>query len=159
MTNYLGKMGSGFRLAAQLVLITIAGPSALGFVAGYMTGQSGPDATVLAAVVPAVISAGGVVVFSGLRADNRHVSIISSACLLFFSVALFLGVNTGVHIRKQAAELNARQAVEQEIAFHQRRIQMLQLCSQQEFLLNKRRQESGLPPLPPEAICPYGLPR
>lgn len=135
-------------LVLEFVLVTVA-PLALGFVVGYLTGQSGPDKTVLAALLPAIITAGGLVIFSRLGPNGNHAARMApSLCLLVFSIGLFCGAEYGDRLRKSEAS---------EAAFNTQKtlIRLLQNCSTEEESLNRRRRQLGLEPLPTRVICGY----
>lgn len=132
----------------EFALAAVA-PLALGVVVGYLTGQSGPDKTVLAALLPAVITAGGLVIFSRVDPNGSPAGrIVPSLCLVVFSIGLFCGAEYGDRRRKTEAN---------EAAFNTQKttIKLLENCSTEEQRLNRRRRQLDLDPLPSRVICGY----
>ena len=142
----------------QLVLgFVVAGAAAcaLGLILGYLTGQSGPDKTaLLAALLPAVIAAGGLVVFSRLGSDGSFAAnILPSVCVLVFAIGLYFGVEYGEERRKDGADRAAVIGLQLQHDLLKYRKDILQECSRQQFLLNQGRKELGLEPLSLNVVC------
>ena len=161
MLSFLQRLQRGFKLA-----IIMAAPSALGFVVGSLIGQSGSELsinpTVLASVLPAVISAGGMVIFAGFGSRGKYDTQVQlSACVLLFSVAIFAGTIFGATIRTTDSRANFARALEYRLTLEdqlqQRRIRQIAECSRQEYFLNRGRAELGLEPIPREVVCPAQL--
>ena len=90
-------------LAAALGVLSFA---ILGGATGWLAGQTGPDATVVAALLPVTVSAGGVLFVlrrQGRDADNRAWAFMS-LCLILFSIALVAGVSAGKRDRDISSE-------------------------------------------------------
>ena len=136
-------------LAAALGVLSSA---ILGGVTGWLAGQTGPDATVMAALLPVTVSAGGMLFFlwsTGRGAGNRT-WVFTSLCLISFSIALASGVGVGERDREKASEKKAdtRFAVKLE-----RELIYLEKCSDWENYVNGYRAVRDLPPLPSDAFC------
>ena len=142
------------------ILVTGIASLVLGLVVGYLTGQSGPDRTaLLAALLPAVISAGGLVVFSRLGSDRSPVAnILPSLGVLIFAIGLYCGVAYGEKTRKDGADKAAAINLELQNQLLQHRKSILEECSIQEYRLNRGREELGLKPVPLKVVCGHLLP-
>ena len=135
--------------------------ASIGWGTGYLAGQSGPDANVLAAVLPVVVSgAGGALVFQHLRTavpPEPADYYITGFAVIVFICALLAGSLTGLWVRT----LSETAAYEQSLLIrykltqsqHEARMHYLERCSRQEFIINRGRQALGLPPLSSELIC------
>ena len=136
-------------------LVAAAASFALGLIVGYLTGQSGPDrTTLLAALLPAVMSAGGLVVFSRLGSDGGlAANILPSVGVLIFSIGLYYGVNYGEQERKNGADKAANISLQLEFLLQEHRLRLLQTCAIHEYELNQGRQALGLRSLPPDTVC------
>ncbi len=144
----------------------------LGFVVGHLTGLSGPDDTVLAAVLSAILSAGGAVAaFLTAKGyvDKHHTRVISGLIILF-SLALLAGahVGSGVRISLQSTALSEAQAArqkeqeaarsrwqEEQEAARSRYSEDLKKCTILEFQMNARRADLDLPPFTILQVCPF----
>lgn len=135
--------------------------ASIGWAAGYLAGQSGPDANVLAAVLPVVISgAGGALVFVHLKSPAPPTPVsyyITGFAVIVFTTSLLAGAHIGRWLRNYTDELEFQQALRMEraVALSQReaRMQYLEQCSRHEFIINRGRETMGLPPLSTEQIC------
>ena len=147
----------GWRPAAVFFLAS----ASIGWAAGYLAGQSGPDANVLAAVLPVVISgAGGALVFQHLRAaapptpSNYY---LTGFAVIVFIYALLAGTQVGLWVRADGETVAYEQSlrIRHKLAQsqHEARMHYLERCSRQEFIINRGRQALGLPPLSSELIC------
>lgn len=140
----------------------------LGFVVGYLTGGSGPDGTVLAAVLPAVLSAAGAIAaFLTTRGyvGKRHTRAVGGLIVLF-SVALLVGVQFGAsaHDTSENRALRDAAAAWQEVmgawektrpAARKRYIEDLKECTFLEFRMNAQRKDLELPPFTISQVCPF----
>lgn len=143
------------------VTVFFLASASIGWAAGYLAGQSGPDANVLAAVLPVVISgAGGALVFVHLkspasRARGRYY--ITGAAVIVFITSLLAGAHIGRSLRNYTDEHELLHALQMEraVAGRQReaRMQFLEQCSRDEFIINRGREAMGLPPLSTERVC------
>lgn len=149
----------------------IGAPLCLGAATGFLTGQTGPDSTVVAAVLPAVLTAGGAAVLAlklkkrdgGLEPDF----VVASLSVVLFSVSLLVGVYAALVVNEFAAYEEARVAHEQSLKARERqrkryadaldfRRQSLEQCSRSEALVNSGRKALGLPALPSDVFCDIG---
>lgn len=153
------------------------GFAALGGAVGWLSGWSGPDSQVLAAMLPAILSVvGGVIGAFAFREPEvaqrmRHLQ-LGGIALLVFSVSLGAGAYLGSLARSEAQErsyLKAQKvkATEEKnkrqgrlewqkfaLELYQKR---LQACAVTEVLINDSRQMLDLPKLGPQEICPPHL--
>jgi len=135
--------------------------ASIGWAAGYLAGQSGPDASVLAAVLPVVISgAGGALVVLHLKSPeppNALSYYVTGFAVIVFTTSLLAGAHVGRWLRNYTDEVGFQQArlLELKLAHSQREahMQFLERCSRQEFIINRGRQALRLPPLATELIC------
>lgn len=134
------------------VVLGLLSSAVLGLVSGWLAGQTGPDATVVAALLPVVISAGGMLFFlwrTGGRADNKTRAFIS-VCLITFSIALACGAHAGKWDRRNTLDSEADKAITLEL---NRKLAYLEHCTDWEDYINTRRADLNLPPLPSEMFC------
>lgn len=133
----------------------------LGFVVGDLTGGSGPDGTVMAAVLPAVLSAAGAVAaFLATKGyvgghDMRAVGWL----IVLFSVALLAGVHFGAWARETSERTTLREATDAwekaQPDARSRYIEDLKECTLLEFQMNARREDLDLPPFTISQVCPF----
>ena len=148
-------------LGWRLITVFFLASASIGWAAGYLAGQSGPDANVLAAVLPVVISgAGGALVVLHLKSSEPPTPLsyyITCVAVIVFTSSLLVGAHIGRWLRNYTDEVEFYQAqqVEQAVARNQLevRMQFLEQCSRQEFIVNHGRRALALPPLPTEVIC------
>ena len=144
----------------------------LGFTVGALTGVSGPDATVLAAVLPVVLSAAGpaaVLVASKGDGGKRRTRAVSGLIVLF-AVGLLVGVPSGAWydeftdtVKFNEAQDRAREAFneaqeraqEARETARDRHPQDLRECTVLEYKVNAQRSEIKLPPLTISQVCPF----
>ena len=126
----------------------------LGFAVGHLTGLSGPDATVLAAVLPAILSAGGAVAaFLATRGyEGKHHTRVVSGLIVLFSVALLVGAHFGSWLRSTIQTQAFHEAAD---AWQARHIKELKNCTILELRTNDRRAALDLPPLTISQVCPF----
>ena len=125
----------------------VAVAASLGLLSGWLTGQSGPDHAVTAAVIPAVLSIGGVFVF--LRGANEGGSlhrIVAPLFVVVFCISFFLAVDDGAEQRDRDIARIAKEAEE-------KHLRHLEACSKAEEVFNRARAVKKLEPLDSEYFC------
>lgn len=135
--------------AAQIwQLITLAGAAlSLGGVAGWLTGLSGPDSTVLASLLPAVVPAVGVAAIYVVKLMNiPKLGLVGGIGIIIFCGAVVLGIHVGTAQRYE----NIKDAT---VVALQQREPLLELCSKLEQRINAARESLKLSPLPIEYFC------
>ncbi len=152
-------------------IIVILAPLCLGGATGYLTGQTGPDSTVVAALLPAVLTAGGAAVLALNFRQREHPLelgfVVASLSVVLFSVSLIAGVHAALAVNEFAAYEESRAAHEESLQARERereryadaldfRRQSLEQCSRNEALVNSGRKALGLTPLPSAAFCDIG---
>lgn len=131
-------------------------PATLGFAAGLLTGQTDADSTVVAAVLPAILTGAGAVVFAmkakthvfAMKAETHGGQwspdyVVAALSVTLFSVFLVIGLYTALALS------------ERDEYFDKMR------CSRNEAIVNQGRLALGLDRLPTEAFCntnPYSIP-
>ena len=143
------------------ITVFFVAAASIGWTAGYLAGQSGPDANVLAAVLPVVISgAGGALVVLHLRSPTPPTPVsyyITGFAVLVFTISLLVGSHVGRWLRDYTDEIGYYRVQEFENAAapirHAARMQYLERCSRDEYIINQGRRALGLPPLATELIC------
>ena len=148
------------RLGFWPTLLVVAAPAALGTATGWLTGQTGADSTVVAAVLPAVLTGGGGVLLAfKLKRDSGGWArdyLFTSAAVVVFSAFLVVGVQYALHLKVVARyEQSARDMADLENArvlwrHHliedlDFRTRMIEQCSKNEALVNAGRSALGLP--------------
>ena len=118
-------------------LAVIGAPLCLGAATGFLTGQTGPDSTVVAAVLPAVLTAGGAGVYAALAVNE------------------FAAYEESRAAHEESLKARERQRKRYAEALDFRR-QSLEQCSRNEALVNSGRRALGLAPLPSELFCDIG---
>ena len=146
---------------SSCILVLMATMS-LGSTTGFLTGQSGVDSTVLAAVLPAIITGGGWALFvyhfrrageSGDQHRNRE-RVLVSGMVVLFSVFLILGAQVGLYVKEVNDVKNYNRLIEYEDRRRKERLGILLECLDYELIVNDARNAIGVEPLPPEVICP-----
>ena len=152
-------------------LAVVLAPLCLGGATGYLTGQTGPDATVVAALLPAVLTAGGAAVLAlHVRQGANRLDlgfVVASLSVVLFSASLIAGVHAALVVNEFAAYEESRAAHEESLKARERerkryadaldfRRQSLEQCSRNEALVNSGRKALGLAPLPSELFCDIG---
>ena len=119
----------------------------LGVLAGWLTGQSGPEPAVTAAVLPAILTLSGTLVFTKkLRGDDGSEGIQAVVFIVVFSAAFYTALGHGVKKRNSDLTISARKTYET----HMRH---LQKCFEAELVVNTARRKNGLSQLPVEYFC------
>lgn len=138
-------------------LALLSAPAALGFAVGLLTGQTGPDSTVVAAVLPVVLSVigGALLVFKASTTDDGvpPAAILTSTSVVLFSTFVVVGVYIALFMADRAAHtqiLKNRLSFMEAVEF---RRETLERCSANQFVVNGGRATLGLAPLPAEAFC------
>ena len=138
----------------------ISAPAFLGAAVGILTGQTGADATVVAALLPAVLTGigGALLAFKLKKDDNRWARdyIVASTGIVVFSFFLISGMYAAFAINERATERIReiqRQRYAEDLDF---RAESLRRCSQNEAEVNARRVAALLDPLPAETFCNIG---
>ena len=124
---------------------------------GFLVGQTGADATVLAAILPVLIAGGGAAAV-GLslspKPQNGHTRVLPSEIremapkgVILFSASLIVGTYLGGAYKISTQSRTYVQTL-------QVHFESLEVCSSEEFRINYFREQLGQDPLPPEAFCP-----
>ena len=129
-------------------------PATLGFAAGLLTGQTDADSTVVAAVLPAILTgAGGALLAMKIKAHGGAWSpdyVVAALSVVLFSAFLVIGLYSALALNEQDEHLDRRDEYFYKIQ-----------CSRNEYIVNRGRLALGLDPLPMEAFCninPYSIP-
>lgn len=137
----------------------------LGLVVGALTGVSGPDASVLAAVLPAVLTlvgtAAGFLVSKGDSGVHRTRAV--SGLIILFALGLPIGAHFGAWYRSYSEGMEFDKArdeweKEQQQArqdSRNRHTENLKSCTILEFRMNAERASLGLPRLTIWQVCPF----
>ena len=117
--------------------------ASLGLLVGWLTGMSGLDPGVVAAVVPVVVTASGMAIYYGTRTEPDPVpQVMAGYAILLFCLTIMLGIAGASLLRNESAE----DAVSG-------RARYLAECSLEEYNINTGRKELGLPRLPSNYFC------
>ena len=120
----------------------------LGVLSGWLTGQSGPDETVVAATIPAILSiAGGALALVATRKGDAARAVQAVGFILVFCVSFRVALDVGLLRRQDAAKTSRSDALDTHLRH-------LEACSRAEFFVNGARQELGLEALAHEYFCP-----
>ncbi|MDE0371290.1 MAG: hypothetical protein OXI73_01910 [Rhodospirillales bacterium] len=141
---------------------TLAALAVLGLTSGFLVGQAGATADILAAVLPVVIVGGGAAALgisfaNPTTAENRPARLpaairpMAAYGVIIFSLALLTG-NYGGTVYKVWTQNTARNNA---IHLH---LERLDNCALDEYSVNAARHELGIPPLPSAAFCPTTAP-
>ena len=144
------------------MFLVLAALAVLALTTGFLVGQAGSTATVLAAVMPIIIAGGGAAAlglsFSGggdsgqirrLPATMRPAAALG---VIIFSTTLLAGNYAGTSY-KVWTQNEARATA---IRLH---LDRLKECILDEYTINTARRDISLPPLPPQAFCPTTVPQ
>ena len=145
-------------------LITLVGLGILATTTGILVGQSGVDATVLAAVLPVVIAGGGCAALgiSFIRtAQNgrplwlpRDIRPAAAIGVSVFSVMLLVGTYVGGLYKIWTQSVTYKEANLLWGESFTLRIDRLHQCTEEQVRINGIRTELELPPLPIHVVCP-----
>ena len=145
----------------------IAASLLLGLVVGWFMGSTDGD-NIAVAVLPAVVSAGGLLLFPKLvtaNVDELATVNILCLCIIVFVVFLYIGTNIGREVVAKVAKTKILEEVEKaqnndyliETYLTKKEIDLrliyLETCTQAEIRINKGREYAGLEPLPVEYFC------
>ena len=138
-------------------LVVLSAPVGLGFAAGLLTGQTGADSTVVAAVLPALLTGiGGGLLALALKIHNGDWTpyyVITGASIALFSVSLVAGVYLALYAKETVAyddAIKQRHRYVDALAFRRR---ALEQCSKNEYMVNESRKALGLTPLSFDIFC------
>ena len=125
----------------------------LGILVGWLTGASGSNEAsglhpqVVAAVVPVVITASGLVLYYAALKFPEKLSRMAASCgLIIFCITILFGVSGSTYFQRYAAAQDISS-----VLILQRSI--LEDCSKQEKNVNRTRELLELPDLPSEYFC------
>ena len=149
-------------------VLVVAAPTLLGGATGLLTGQTGADATVVAALLPAVLTAvgGGLLAFKLKKDSETWTSdfIVASGAVALFSFALVVGLYTALYVNAYAGYRDWTDTLERKVEereFQRKtyadivefRRRALEECSKNEAFVNAGREVLGLEPLPWSVFC------
>ena len=152
-------------------VLVVSAPMLLGGATGLLTGQTGADSTVVAALLPVVLTGvGGALLAFKLKMDNSDWKpdfLIACGAVVAFSTALLIGLYAALFINAYAGYSEWRESLEGRIEARkiERRLdaenldfrrRALEECSRNEALVNAGRKVLGLGPLPWRAFCDVG---
>lgn len=123
--------------------------AALGGLVGWLTGASGVHPDVVSALVPVVIAASGATAFYAAQRNIISLSTTATACgIVLFCMTIFGGIGAAIGARD--ADANPFSAIQVQLLVNERRLEM---CSMQEYRVNRARAALELVPLPIEYFC------
>ena len=130
-------------------ILALAISAGTGWLAGELTGASGPHTNVVAAVVPVLISGiGGAIGFKAISGHGNCTDLIwASAFAAVFLVVFIYALHSAVETRQNMAKYKVQQIQEKRMTY-------LENCSLEQLRLNDGREMLGLPPLKFETVCP-----
>ena len=141
-------------------ILVISAPAFLGAAAGVLTGQTGADSAVVAALLPPVLAGigGALLAFKFKKDDDQwaRAYVAASTAVIVFSFFLVAGMYVVFEGNENATERLRevqRQRYAEDLDF---RAKSLLRCSQNEAEVNARRVAALLDPLPSEAFCDIG---
>jgi len=114
-----------------LTFISIFTFSILGTIIGYITGQSREPA--VTAVLPSVLTFIGGISLYILGQENNKSKLLTSICIIVFSISLFVGIQWGVNIR----ENYYKEKKESQVDYNTTKFKLKKL--KQEHLINIER--------------------
>ena len=151
--------------------LVMVAPAFLGGAAGWLTGQTGADSTVVAAVLPAVLTGGGGALLAfKLKADSngwQQELLVVCGFVVVFSTCLVAGTYAALAMEKKAAAEERRVAEEQAEVDRElyrkwfaedldfRRESLIQ-CAKNAGIVNSARKSFGLPPIAGDVVCDLG---
>ena len=138
----------------------VCAPIVLGAGAGWVTGITKADSTVVAAVLPAILTgAGGALLAFKLRKDHGEwLSELVNTCgaVIVFTLALVAAMHGGLTYKEAGEDRErARERKQFAIDLDFRRKSLLR-CSWNEAQVNATRKAAELAPLPAEVFCDIG---
>lgn len=123
-----------------------------GFATGLLAGLTGPDATVVTAIVSALLAGLGITAVAVGYLRVAHGTATQGGLLaVILAIAIVVGVNIGIgdHTDDQISLVLGTAA---------RQHHLLRICSSQQAEINADRGSLGLEPLPTAAFCPLTFP-
>ena len=131
---------------------------ALGLTVGWLTGLSGPDSTVLAAVLPVVVTMTVAVSAVKFGTKSGAKAVLLGAVTVVFCASLYLGIQVGIWDRDRQEESALfgwpdRAGVAQFIRLQLRQDYLLDCAEMERFLNDVRKHKYDLPPLKSEEVC------
>ncbi len=131
------KNNSSLLNLALTVILVFLSFSVLGLIVGIFVGRSGSDPTVVAALVPAVLTlVGGVIIF---KSEETH-PIIGSISVILLAIFILWGAAIG--------------GADSQADAHGSKLRWFEQCSTEEMIINLYRENLlGLAPLKSEAFC------
>lgn len=140
------------------MLLSLAALAVLGLTTGFLVGQAGATADILAAVLPVVVGGGGAAAIgltfsSPTSAQGRSPRIpaalrpVAAAGVIVFSIALLAGNYGGTTYRFWTLTVARDTAIQ----LHRQRQKD---CMTDQYNINAVRKELGIPKLPSTAFCP-----
>lgn len=73
----------------------------IGLLSGWLTGASGPDSTVVAAIIPAILSLGaGLVIIKGAKDRPGPYNVFLASYIVVFCLVFWLSLVSGVQERR-----------------------------------------------------------
>lgn len=133
-------------IAITIAVIVAAIP--LGLLSGWLTGQSGPHETVVAATIPAILSiGGGALALAGTRKGDFVRAVQAVAFIVVFCLCFRMALDVGLERRQGDARLSRLETLDAHL-------QHLEACSRAEWFVNAARHQLGLEPLASEHFCP-----
>ena len=131
--------------------------ASLGLLSGWLTGLSGSD-NVIAAAIPAILSVVGGFIFAKSASNgNGPLVVQTTVFVVVFCLAFYLALLHGNEQKKDAAlqnRANANRLAQKELAkAYDAHLKHLQECLEAQMLMNIAREEYGQGPLGPEYFC------
>lgn len=137
----------------ERILFALVSAIALGTLCGWLTGRSVPEATAIAAGIPAIISIAGTLLFwRFLSNEDTSTGVYTVVFIVAFCTTFAWGLVRAAKIRD--AEIN-RSVVEA----MERRIEVGYECMDAVIFRNQVRARKGEPPLSFEVLCRLGQSR
>ena len=144
----------------RLVTLTL-GPVVLASVVGLLTGMTGSDANVLAAVLPAVLAAGGGIIFAYPKLRNGKTSekdnkssekdkrtyTINSGIVAIFALSFLFAAFIGNYLKEKSDAKLLKD-------LHEATEIRIEKCSGLQYMINKERKIVNLEPLSFQEVCP-----
>ena len=146
----------GRALAEPLPVRTIAtlglATFSCGFATGLLAGLTGPDATVVTAIVSALLAGIGITAVAVSYLRVAHGTATQGGLLaIILAIAIIVGVDTGIsNYFDDQIGLDLGTAARQH--------HLLRICSDQQAAINEERRMLELEPLPTGAFCPLIFP-
>lgn len=132
------------------IVFALVSATALGTLCGWLTGRSVPEATVIAAAIPAIVSIAGTLLFwKSLSDEGTKTGAYTVVFIVAFCTTFALGLVRAAEIRDAETNRSVLAAMEW-------RIQLAYRCTDAVMFQNRVRARKGSPPLSPEELCRLG---